>query len=75
MTDKYAHLRPMRSRQCYRADGVPKYRFGSKAEANPVAEHYSNDEITFHSYECPLCGFWHVAHDFGNSETNQEEAT
>lgn len=56
MVDKYAHLRPRRDRQCYRADGMPKFRHPNKVLADEVAERYED----YHSYQCTRCGFWHV---------------
>lgn len=68
MADKYAHLRPRRDRQCYRSDGMPKFRHPNRVLADAVAERYEN----YHSYQCTICGFWHVGSYFTDSVTSDE---
>lgn len=57
MTDKYAHLRPKRPRQCYRADRVPKKRY-SQAQAEARAA--DRESEGYEAYRCGSCGSWHV---------------
>lgn len=65
MGDKYAHLRPVRDRQCYRADGVPKARF-TRLKARRKAAQYPG----YHAYRCPECRSWHVGSEPADEEAN-----
>jgi hypothetical protein len=60
MADKYAHLRPYKSRDCYREDGVPKKRY-TQDEAEEQAN--LQEEGSYHAYLCPQCEWWHVGRD------------
>jgi len=55
VSDKYAELRPVRPRECYRADGVPKKRYTRVQAQNTAAEFPG-----YHAYRCGDCGRWHV---------------
>lgn len=59
MTDKYAHLRPHRPRECHRADHVPKRRY-TQEQAEAVAAEPGHEGT--HAYRCGTCGSWHVGH-------------
>jgi hypothetical protein len=58
VADKYAHLRPFKSRDCYREDGVPKKRY-----TYDEAEEQAGLQPGYHAYECPQCEWWHVGRD------------
>jgi len=57
-TDKYKHLAPQPDRRCRRADGVPKWRFISRDQAEAEAQRWEGYEV----YECKVCGLWHLGH-------------
>jgi len=55
MGDKYADKRPVRARQCYRRDNVPKVRY-TRQEAREKAAEFPG----YHAYRCGDCGHWHT---------------
>lgn len=65
MADKYAHLRPAKSRSCFTATGRPKIRY-TQSEANAQVSYIMSrrrfegePEVEYHAYQCPVCLWWH----------------
>jgi hypothetical protein len=45
----------------WRADGAPKVRYRTEAEANKAAFSYRLDHgADLNAYECEFCGGWHL---------------
>lgn len=54
------------SRSHFRADGAPKTRFGSEADANRFALQVRLEHGTdLAAYRCELCGGWHLGGSLG----------
>lgn len=49
-------------RMCFNADGLPKKRFNTRAEAKAFARGVSNYDGIAQPFRCPNCGYFHNGH-------------
>ena len=55
MSDKYRDLRPRRTRECWRGDGIKKRAYTRREAKAKAAEHEG-----YEAYRCGECGRFHV---------------
>lgn len=53
------------SRDCHNANGAPKRKYANSYAADRIAHKIEEEQChPMHAYRCPLCGCWHVGHEW-----------
>jgi hypothetical protein len=64
MVVQIRHLPPLKFKACTNADGTPKMRYATRAEARAAAKHLSRYRDPVHAYACEKHGY-HLGHAGG----------